>query len=511
MNASNRFYHFTLGVFILMCACSTFAQSNASTGTRTIVIFFDGLRPDYITEETMPNLFAFSKAGCYARQHHSVYPTVTRVNASSYSSGGYPATHGLLENTVYIPAVDRVRTLNTGNYDDLRRINEGTNGHLLTSVTLGEVLAKHGHRMMVFSSGSAGQALMQNHTVNSGAIVNPQLILPESFRETVVRALGPIPAKGAENALLHRWITDAWIKFGIADDGPLVSSIWYSDPDGTAHDEGIGAATSMASIRAVDAEFGRIVAELKARNVLDKFNVIVSTDHGFVTHAGKTDLEEFLIAKGIKKSNLSDDVIIAGGAIYVAHHNETVIKDIVTALQQEDWIGALFTRGEPGSLKGRIAGTLSFESIHWDHKTRAADILVDNNWNDNKNEYGYPGTSLSQGVAGHGGLSPYEVHIALLADGPAFKDRFSSEWPTSNVDLAPTILAIHRLVAPEEMDGRVAEELLEGRSPMRKKPRVEKTIVKASIPEGTYQLTLQRTVLGRWQYVDKVTTVRIKK
>ena len=91
---------------------------------------------------------------------------------------------------------------------------------------------------------------------------------------------------------------------------------------------------------------------------------------------------------------------------------------------------------------------------------RAADILVDENWDDRKNDKGYAGTSFSRGVAGHGGLSPYEVHIALLAAGPSFKKNFSSELPTSNVDIAPTILAIHNLTIPTSMDGRVLYELL---------------------------------------------------
>src|SRR5688572_25754375 len=89
---------------------------------RTLIVFFDGLRPDYMTPEAMPNLFAFSKSGCYGKQHHSVFPTVTRVNASSYSSGSYPATHGLMGNTVYFPEVDKVKGLNTGDYETLNKI-----------------------------------------------------------------------------------------------------------------------------------------------------------------------------------------------------------------------------------------------------------------------------------------------------------------------------------------------------------------------------------------------------
>ena len=149
------------------------------------------------------------------------------------------------------------------------------------------------------------------------------------------------------------------------------------------------------------------------------------------------------------------------GAIYVKDHNAAIIQKIVSALQAEEWVGGIFTLAKkPGDTKGRVAGTLSFEAIHWNHTERAADILVDENWDDRKNDKGYAGTSFSRGVAGHGGLSPYEVHIALLTAGPSFKKNFSSELPTSNVDIVPTILAIHNLAVPKSMDGRVLHELL---------------------------------------------------
>ncbi|HKZ38969.1 MAG TPA: alkaline phosphatase family protein, partial [Chryseolinea sp.] len=230
-------------LFLLVFFFSTtlLAQQKHEKDIRTLIVFFDGLRPDYIMAETMPNLYAFSNAGCYGKQHHSVFPTVTRVNASSYSSGSYPATHGLMGNTVYFPVIDPKKGLNTGDYNDLNKINTATNGHLLTAVTLGEVLQKAGQKMMVFSSGSTGQAMMQNHTVSGGAVINPAMILPASFKDNLLNDIGPIPAKAKPNAAQHKWVTDALIKYGLTLNGPLVSAIWFSDPDGTAHSDGIGA------------------------------------------------------------------------------------------------------------------------------------------------------------------------------------------------------------------------------------------------------------------------------
>ena len=167
----------------LFFATTITAQNKiADSNIRTLIVFFDGLRPDYITPEAMPNVYAFSKRGCYGKQHHSVYPTVTRVNSSSYATGSYPGKNGLMGNTVYFPEVDATKGLNTGEASEMNRVDVATGGHLLTAISLGELLAQAGKKMMVFSSGSSGQALFQNHKVSGGSIINGNMILPESMR-----------------------------------------------------------------------------------------------------------------------------------------------------------------------------------------------------------------------------------------------------------------------------------------------------------------------------------------
>jgi len=468
---------------------------------RTLIVFFDGLRPDYITPEAMPNLYAFKKQGAYGAQHHSVFPTVTRVNASSYATGSYPSTHGLMGNSVYFPEVSATKSLNTGEAEDLNKITEATHNNLLTAISIGEILEQAGEKMMVFSSGSTGQALLQNHKISGGAVINPSMILPESIKEKVIQEVGPVPSGKKTNG--HIWVTDALIKMGLSADGPLVNAIWYSDPDGTAHSDGIGAATSMASIKTVDEQFGRIVNMLKEKGLTSAFNILISTDHGFVTHVGKEGLTEFLIKKGLKKEANSDDVVLAGGAVYVKNHDQKVIQNIVSALQEQEWAGAIFTKSKKvGELKGTIDGTLSFESIHWNHSSRSADILVDVNWDNRKNAAGYEGASFSKGVAGHGSSSPYEVQIPLIVSGPSFKIATESNLPTSNVDLVPTILYLHNLKAAPGMDGRVMNELLKVSTTTAKSAKTE--VVKTSVKQawGTYNLTINRSLYDGKQYVN---------
>lgn len=500
--------YFALLTIALLLPIISFTQTKTSE-FRTLIVFFDGLRPDYITAENMPNLYAFKKNATYGTQHHSVFPTVTRVNASSYATGSYPGTHGLMGNSVYFPQVDKTKALNTGNASEIDEITKATDNHVLTAASLGELVQLSGSSMMVFSSGTTGQALMQNHKISGGAVINPLMIRPESMKDKVMSEIGTVQAAGGK----HVWIANALMKYGLKLDGPKVSAIWFGDPDGTAHRDGIGAATAMAAIKTVDEQFGRIIRDLESKGLDKNFNILISSDHGFVTDIGKVGLNEFLIKKGLKKDENSDDIILAGGAVYVKDHNAEVIKKIVAALQQEEWVGGIFTRSKkPGDTQGWVPGTLSFDAIHWAHPERSSDILVDVNWNDDKNAAGYAGSSFARGVAGHGGFSPYEVHIPLIAYGPSFKKSFETNLPTSNVDLVPTILYLHQIDIPKQMDGRVMYELFNEKTPVSAPSRAKIKTLEAStdIPGGKYKLILEQSILGDYIYLNSAKVIRGK-
>ncbi|TLV02261.1 alkaline phosphatase family protein [Dyadobacter luticola] len=497
-------------ILILSCTFTAFGQSKkaaAKAKNKTLIFFFDGLRPDYITAEQMPNLFAFKEKASFSKNHHSVFPTVTRVNSASYATGSYPGTHGILGNAVYFPKVDPAKNIGTG-FNDLSRVSASYDS-LLTAVSLGEALQAAGEKMMVFSSGTTGQAFLQNHKVN-GAIINPDLILPETFKPQVMADLGEMPTSTSGESNRHKWVTDALLKYGLTETGPLVSAIWLSDPDGAAHENGIGSPEAIEALKFVDEQFGRVVNALNERKLTDRYNIIISTDHGFVTQVGSISLSDFLIQEGLKKDKDSDDVILAEGSIYVKDRDPEKIKRIVAALQKEEIFGAIFTKAKtPGDNQGWVEGTLSLDAVHLNHPQRSGDILVAMDWNDHKNDKGYDGSDYVKGKAGHGGSSPYEIHIALFAKGPDFKDGATTELPTSNIDIVPTILSIYNLPVPAKMDGRPIFELLRkpGKSPGNATREIVKTEVK--YPWGTYNLSLEMTVLGKYRYFDFSRTERV--
>ena len=481
-----------------------FPSFGQETDTKTLIVIFDGLRADYITPELMPNLYTLSQGGSVSKQHHSVFPTVTRVNSPSIFTGTYPHTHGILGNTIYVPDIKTARIINTSDAQELIQLAEETQDSLLTTVSLGELLHQQGKSMMVFSSGSTGQAYLQHHKVLDGAIVNPDLILPASFKAELYQTIGEPKNTGNSDGGKHAWIVDAFCEYILERDSAEVATLWFSDPDATAHEHGMGAPETKQALQVVDEQFGRVLSAIKEKGLADAFNIIITTDHGFVTHQGEQSLTDFLIDTGLKASESSTDVIVAGGAVVVKDHNPQKIEQIVSSLQAEEWVGAIFTKAKgENSSEGWVSGTLSFASIFWDHPQRAADILVDVNWSRQTNAEGYAGASQARGVAGHGSSSPYEIHIPLIMAGPAFKERVEGELPSSNIDIAPTILHLQNMDIPASIEGRVLHEYLQESSPdLSEKAATQTATANVQYPWGVYELTLHRSVVAGKMYLD---------
>ena len=466
---------------------------------RHLLIVLDGLRPDYVTPALMPNLHALGERGVVFTDHHAVYPTVTRVNAASISTGAYPEAHGLMGNAVFFPDVDPARFLTTSERDNLLRIERAETGRLLTAPTLGERLEDAGLRLLVASAGSSGSSYLLNHRVAGGGIIHYEYALPEALGEAVREQLGLPPTAAMPSRDRNRYIVDAFLEVGLEHVDPAVTILWLTDPDTTAHANGIGHPASVASLRAVDDEIGRIQDGLRTAGRLDAFNLWVTSDHGFSTHTGGLDLDALLAPFAGTLPDGSPRIVAGGGAIYVRDGDADTVAGIVEALQGSDRVGAIFTRD------ARVPGTLAFDAARWDH-ARSADILYSPSWSNAENEYGYRGTSASEGTAGHGSASPYDIHNTLIAAGPALQSESEVALPTSNVDLAPTFLYLLGLPAAPSMAGRpLTEAFREGPGLAAERRRAE---LARETPDGRYRAVARTTVVLGRRYLDSATAER---
>lgn len=484
--------------------------SMSATADTTLLIGIDGLRPDYVTQEVMPNLYALGERGMVFEHHHSVYPTVTRVNVTSIATGVYPGKHGIMDNTIFIPEADPDRVISTADYEKLQAADAATGGKLMGVPSMGEILEAAGKNLLVISSGSTGSAFLLNHKAKGLGIIHPEYTLPPTLKDHVEAVLGPAPPEAYPNTPWIDRTVDAYLRIALDELHPDVTFMWLTDPDHTAHTKGMGDPMTIDSLRGVDNAVGRLLAGLEERGLTGSTNIFITSDHGFATQAGTAN--PFVVANQIVRDLHGDprDLIIAGFGLYLRGESKALLPAFVARLQEEPWVGALFTHGAtPGGNDGILPGTFSFESIHYNND-RAPDVVLSPDWNDAKNAHGIPGTTMLLGVAGHGAASRWEIHNTLMVDGPAFRKHARSTTATCNVDLAPTILHLLNLPVPGHMDGRVIEEALAG-GPDPASVASAPTHVDIEAPlsgGGSVHLRMEQSHAGGKTYFDDVRTTR---
>jgi predicted AlkP superfamily pyrophosphatase or phosphodiesterase len=503
-----RRHHWIAVAFSVLVVATAMLSTPHAAAHRHLLIIVDGLRPDYVTPDVMPNLTALGRRGAIFRRHHSVFPTVTRVNASSISTGAYPESHGLMGNSVFFPRVDAARFLDTADKSNLLKIS-AAEGRLLTAPTLAESLQAAGRRMLVVSSGSSGSAFLNNSTLAGGAILHYQFTLPESLAEDM-NQLGPAPLEKAREGELDRYAVDAFLRIGVPRVDPSVTVMWLSDLDTAAHDHGIGAAQTVATLKRVDENIRRIQDGLKAAGLLDDYDIWVSSDHGFSTYTGAPDVASILKPYARAMADGTPRIVSSGGAIYIRDNDEAAISEIVSALQRTPKVGAIFTSAKsPGELVGHVTGTLSFDAIRWQHQ-RSAQILFSPDWTDAANAVGWRGSSSSNGTAGHGSSSPWDIHNTLIAAGPDLRPGQVVDIPSANVDLAPTFLSLLGIALPSSMQGRPLREAFAGGEPAR--PSFHESGVVAGTKGDAYGLSASFSIVeadGRqYRYLDQTHVVR---
>ncbi len=75
-------------------SAATAPVQRATPVQRTIIMVWDGLRPDSVNPVDTPNLYALQQQGVRFADNHSTYPTFTMMNGSSFATGSFPRTSG---------------------------------------------------------------------------------------------------------------------------------------------------------------------------------------------------------------------------------------------------------------------------------------------------------------------------------------------------------------------------------------------------------------------------------
>jgi arylsulfatase A-like enzyme len=528
------------GLAAAAAIAGTSLPASAGRATLNIVLVLDGLRPDAITPAETPNLWRLRQEGVAFTNSHSVFPTVTRVNATAIGTGTLPGRNGVVGNSQYVRAVDPSHAFVNDDHKKLLRLDEVTGGGMVLVKTLGEILRERGKRLAAVSSGSTGSALLTNARAPQGAgvLINGywepgvRVAFPDAVNDAVRQRFGAAPAKPetaeAQDAAVT-WTQTVLRDYVLPQLKPDVVINWLTEPDHMLHVNGAGSPQARASIRNDDTEIGLLLKQLEATGIAATTNIIVVSDHGFGHSAFGVNVTAELIKAGLKAGPDSDDVVLASSGqtqlIHVKDRDRARIHRIADFLKAQEWTGVLFTAGAPGAggetpIEGIEPGTFSTQLVHLDHVERGPDIVLTFPWSSAKNAFGVPGTDYTdtrgatgplKGNAGnHGSMSPWTVHNTFLAWGVDFKRGVTVHTPVSNVDVTPTLIALMGLDRDANLppfDGRaITEAFVDG--PDEEQVATRTMTYFTATPDGAFRAAIQVSEVGAERYLDKSWRVR---
>lgn len=212
----------------------------------TILVSIDGLRPDALGRGDTPTLDRLAREGASGAMRPS-FPANTFPNHYTLVTGLRPDRHGMIDNTMEDPARPGVRfTIKDAGQTRDRFWWDGAEPIWVTAERAGMRTGT------MFWPGS--EAAIRG--------VRPSAWMPYAAEVT-----------SAERV---RFVLD-WLRRPAAE-RPRLLTLYFDVVDKAAHEAGFGSAEQNAAIREVDAQIGRLQAELAAMG--QPANVVVVSDHG---------------------------------------------------------------------------------------------------------------------------------------------------------------------------------------------------------------------------------------
>lgn len=501
----------------VLCHCAGKAE-------HVVVVVWDGMRPDFVSEKWTPALHRLARSGVFFTNNHSVYFSSTEVNGTALATGMYPEHSGVIANREYRPTIEPLKSIGIEALESVRKGDLVSGGHYLKTPTVAEILQHEGLKTAV--AGTKAVAILHDRADREpghpGLSLFTDRTLPTNEWHRLVKELGSYPSATSPNALRDDWTSRALTRVFWKDAVPKYSLLWLSEPDFSQHDTAPGSQTSLAALKSSDNNLALVLSELERRGIRDKTDVFVVSDHGFSTIREGVDVSAALRAGGFnahrefKTPPATNDIVVVGNGgsilLYVAGRDSSVVRRVVDFLQQQEFTGTIFTR-EP------MEGTFALELAKI-NSSDAPDIAFSMRWRADANVYGAHGlvaTDTDEAKARairvlamidiffgtHVTTSRYDLHNTLIAAGPDFRRGLVSLLPSGNVDVAPTVLHILGVTPPQPMDGRVLTEAMTIPGPAVGSPKTTTLNASNRVGNRVWRQYLKRTELNGVVYLDE--------
>ena len=479
---------------------------------RFLLVGFDGLRPEMVSEALMPNLYRHAAEGVTFRNHRCVFPAETYVNLLSLVTGSVPSRHGLIANYYLDPNVDPRERFEGSSVERIEKAQHAYGGKLFDALSLGEILGRAGRRMAVISTNTPGSVRLKHHQVLDHSHLSlschtPNTSHPRDEVEAIVERLGSPSQKVFPDVEGLTYATDVFLEHLCAGDLPDLTILWYGEPDNSYHVFGIGAQESLDALRHADAEFGRILSWWRSSPQHDSLQIIAISDHAHITQRSPVSMQDHLRDAGFKvDDHLADGADLAlvpgySGGIWVRDHDPACTQAVGQALMALDCCGMVFSTGR-NDIEGVVPGSFSRRLVMADHP-RSPDIYFILRTDDEKDDRGFIGncffdTPLPIGGGIHGGLHHKELNPLCAVGGSLFGEAVAIDTHSGIVDIAPTVLHALGITPPATMEGRVLHEAFADDPAAPPMPVAEKFEAGTSY----YEQVLHRTRVGDARYLD---------
>ncbi|PJK14530.1 alkaline phosphatase family protein [Lysobacteraceae bacterium NML07-0707] len=237
-----------LTLVLISTACSHHpVQTPPPNQPTLLLISIDGLRPQDINAQDMPNLWQLAEAGVRAEGMRPAYPSLTFPNHYTLVTGVVPDRHGIVHNSMYDAGLGDFRP-------DLPQA----------------VRNEHwwGAEPVWVSAEKAGLRTTTLYWPGSEAAIHgirPQVWLPfDSSRSAQWRA-----------EKVASWLTAKTSK------RPAFATLYFDKVDHASHSHGPNSSQARSERRNSDAAIGHLLSRLRQNKQLDETNIIVVSDHGF--------------------------------------------------------------------------------------------------------------------------------------------------------------------------------------------------------------------------------------
>jgi arylsulfatase A-like enzyme len=510
----------SIAIVRILCVLACFlpaigrCETEPARGDRHVVVLvWDGMRPDFVSERNTPALWKLAQEGVTFQHHHSVYPTATNVNGAAIATGVYPNRNSLLANREFRPAIDAWKAFENAEDPVIKKADQVTGGRYIATPTIAEIVRAAGRTTAIVGAKAVAFVHDRHAEWNFAAPKNyvkfAAAPMPAALHEETERLLGPFPTNAETNVPRDTYATRVLTEIMWRDALPAFSLLWLSDPDFTQHDTAPGSEPSLAAVRSSDRNLALVLEALDKKKARETTDIFVVSDHGFSTIERAIDFPAELRKAGFdataafratpKRGQIM--VVGNGGTIlfYVIGHDRDVAARLVEWLQRSDFAGVVFAHE-------KLEGTFPLETVRA-NTADAPDVMVALRWNKNPNRFGVPGQIITDSARGagegsHATLSEFDVHNTLIVAGPDFRERLATTLPSGNVDIAPTVLRILGIEPPQKFDGRVLIEGMDERAT--KIDALTKTIrATRKFRSGEWQQHLRVSLVGETVYIDE--------